>query len=239
MLIIPALDLRRGKCVRLVEGRPETEHVYSEDPVAQAKSFVARGAERLHVVDLDGAFSGHPENMRTIASIIDAVDVPVQVGGGLRDFDAIDAILDQGARFAILGTIVVSSPELLDELCRLHPGQIIVGIDARDGLVRTNGWLTKTEMTARECARLAETYGACAIIHTDIARDGTGCGLNVAASDDLARSVEIPVLASGGVRSIADIRALKGTAVSGVVIGRALYDGTLDLAEAIEEAAGR
>lgn len=234
MLVIPAIDLKGGRCVRLTEGRLETERVYAEDPAAQARAFLAAGADRIHVVDLDGAFAGRPENQAAIAAITAAAGaVPVEVGGGLRDLASVERVLGAGARFAILGTLLVKDPEAFAQICRRFPGQIIAGIDARDGRVAIDGWAVESSEDALAVALRAGNLGAAAIIFTDIARDGTGKGVNAAASDRLARAVGLPVIASGGVSGIDDLVALRGTAVAGVVVGKAIYEGRVDLAEAI------
>jgi phosphoribosylformimino-5-aminoimidazole carboxamide ribotide isomerase len=232
--IIPAIDLRSGRCVRLVEGRPGTETVYAEDPARQARVFEDAGASRLHLVDLDGAFSGKPENTSAIVAIARAVPgMSIEVGGGLRDREAVERVLEAGARFAILGTMALSNPDLFREICDAHRGRIIAGIDARDGLVATKGWLEVSAVRAIDVAERVASMGAAAIIHTDIARDGTGRGVNADATDEIARAVAIPVFASGGVASLDDVRLLKATAVRGVVVGRALYEGLVDLKEMI------
>lgn len=233
MLIIPAIDLKDGRCVRLTEGKLGSERAYSDDPVDVAKRFAGDGAERLHVVDLDGAFDGRPKNAAVLEAIARAVAIPVQTGGGLRDAESVAAAFEAGAAYVILGTIAVKSTELFADLCRRHPGRIIAGIDARNGRVATEGWVHETGVTTLELARFTETLGAAAIIHTDIARDGTGQGVNSKASDELARSTRLPVIASGGVAGLEDIRSLLRTAVAGVVIGKALYEDRVDLAEAI------
>jgi phosphoribosylformimino-5-aminoimidazole carboxamide ribotide isomerase len=233
-LIIPAIDLKDGRCVRLVEGRPGTETVYAEDPAEQARTFARAGAERIHVVDLDGAFSGRTANMDAIASIARAVpSAVIEVGGGLRDEASVERVLDAGARFAILGTMAIAEPDRFARICALHAGRIIAGIDAREGRVAIKGWVDVSAVDALDLSKRVESMGACAIIHTDIARDGTGRGVNHAATDAIANSVSIPVIASGGVASIEDVRALMKTRVRGVVIGRALYEGRVDLSEAL------
>lgn len=233
MLVIPAIDLKDGECVRLVEGRLGTERTVSHDAVAQAKAFEAAGAQRLHVVDLDGAFEGRPKNATLIARIAHAVDIPVQVGGGLRTREAVQAVFDAGASYAILGTMAVDDPETFSAIANAFNGRIIAGIDGRDGRVATDGWMKDSERTIEDVARFAAEAGAAAIITTDIARDGTGQGVNATFTDDLAHKVPIEVIASGGVRDLSDIQTLAGTSVAGVVVGRALYDGDLDLATAL------
>jgi phosphoribosylformimino-5-aminoimidazole carboxamide ribotide isomerase len=236
MIIIPAIDLKDGLCVRLIEGRLGTERVVSPDAVAQARAFEAAGAERLHVVDLDGAFEGKPKNADLIKEIVRAVSIPVEVGGGLRDEASVEAVLDSGATFAIVGTIAVTEPTRLAWICAAYPGRIIAGIDAKKGMVATEGWISESTMTTLEVAERAADMGAAAVIATDILRDGTAAGVNVEDTGDLARTLPIPVIASGGVSGLEDIRALARTSIYGVVVGRALYDGSLDLREAIEAA---
>jgi len=236
MIIIPAIDLKDGRCVRLIEGRLGTERVVSPDAVSQARAFEAAGAERIHVVDLDGAFEGQPKNSELIERIVRAVAVPVEVGGGLRDERAIDAVFDCGAAYAIVGTMAVTEPDRLAGICAKHPGRIIAGIDAKGGKVATEGWVAESSLTALEVATRAARMGVAAIITTDISRDGTGRGVNVEHTDSLARVLSIPVIASGGVAGIEDIDALAATSIFGVVVGRAIYDGSLDLRQAILQA---
>jgi phosphoribosylformimino-5-aminoimidazole carboxamide ribotide isomerase len=233
MIVIPAIDLKDGRCVRLIEGRLGTERVVAQDAVSQARAFEAAGASRLHVVDLDGAFEGAPRNGALISAIVRAVQIPVEVGGGLRDQRAIDAVLASGAAYAIVGTMAVTDPDLLGRICAANPGRIIAGIDAKDGKVATDGWITSTPLAPLEVAKRAESLGVAAVITTDIARDGTGRGVNVDDTETLAQALAIPVIASGGVSSIEDIRALARTEIFGVVVGRAIYDGSLDLREAL------
>lgn len=239
MIVIPAIDLKDGRCVRMVEGRLGTERVVSPDAVAQAKAFEEAGAERIHVVDLDGAFEGRPKNTEIVANIVAAVGVPVQVGGGLRDEASVDAVLSAGAAFAILGTMAVTDPNQLGRICRRHPGQIIAGVDAKKGKVATDGWVTESNLTTLEVAARAQELGAAAVVTTDISRDGTGQGVDVTGTETLARKLFIPVIASGGVAGVEDVRRLADTPVYGVVVGRALYDGDLDLEEAVRIARER
>jgi phosphoribosylformimino-5-aminoimidazole carboxamide ribotide isomerase len=231
---IPAIDLKDGRAVRLYEGRLGTERVVADSPVEQALAFARAGAQRLHVVDLDGAFEGRPRNEEVLRAIVQAVSIPVQFGGGLRTVAGVDAVFEIGVRFAILGTMLVEEPAVFESLCRRYPGQIIAGIDALKGQVMTKGWVEGSGKTVVEMARKAESAGACAIITTDVARDGTGQGVNVAGTDSLARLVNIPVIASGGVSSLDDLRSLRQTGVAGVIIGRALYDGAFRLEDALE-----
>lgn len=235
MRVIPAIDLSAGRCVRLVEGRPGTGSTYSDDPAAQARAFVEAGATRIHVVDLDGAFKGVPENQAAIRAIVAAVAgrAEIEVGGGLRGEEDVARVLALGASFAILGTMLVKAPDRFRALCAAHPGRIVAGIDARDGRVATDGWLEATSVDAGELASRAASYGACAIIHTDISRDGTGRGVNVEATRAIARAAPIPVFASGGVDSLDDLRAIAATEIAGVVVGRALYEGRFGLRDAL------
>jgi phosphoribosylformimino-5-aminoimidazole carboxamide ribotide isomerase len=233
VLIVPAIDLSEGRPVRLREGVRDTSRVVADDPVAVARSFEAAGAQRIHVVDLDGAFEGASKNGETIRAIASAVGVEVEVGGGLRSAEAVELLFGTGVRYAMIGTMVVKAPDDFAALCRAWPGRIIAGIDGRDGLVRTDGWVGQTDRTVLGVARFAQDAGACAVITTDIARDGTGLGVNVESTSAVAEALSIPVLASGGVRSRSDIEALAGTKVAGVVVGRALYDGDLELEEAL------
>lgn len=221
--------------MRLLRGDMERATVFAEDPAAQARAFVAAGAEWLHVVDLDGAFAGRPANAAAVAAILAAVAVPVQLGGGIRDRATVEAWLAAGVRRVVLGTAAVRDPALVREAARAHPGRIAVGIDARGGRVAVSGWAEATELTALDLARRFEDAGVAALVHTDIDRDGAMEGPNVAATAALARAVSVPVIASGGVSSLDDLRALRasGAPLDGVITGRALYDGRLDLREAV------
>ncbi len=235
MLLIPAIDIKDGKCVRLRQGRMDDVTVFDDDPVAVAERWLRAGARRLHVVDLDGAGGGHPVNAAVIQRITaTCADVPVQVGGGIRSEDTVEAYLDAGVRYVIIGTRVVNAPHFLPELCLQFPGRVIVGLDAKNGKVAVDGWSKLSHHDVDDLARRCEQDGAEAIIHTDIGRDGMMQGANVEATARLARAVTIPVIASGGVSSMDDIRALcvaEPDGVAGAVIGRALYEGALDLAE--------
>ena len=234
MILYPAIDLKDGQCVRLLKGDMDAATVFGDDPAAQAKAFAEAGAEWLHLVDLNGAFAGHPVNADAVSAILAAVDVPVQLGGGIRDMDTIARWLDAGIARVILGTVAVEDPDLVRTAARAHPGKVAVGIDARSGKVATRGWAEETEVIAIDLARRFEDAGVAAIIYTDIDRDGAMAGPNVAATETLARAVSIPVIASGGVSRMADLAALKATGViSGAISGRALYDGAIDLAEAL------
>ncbi len=236
MLLIPAIDLKGGKCVRLRQGRMEEDTVFSDDPVAMAERWVAAGARRLHLVDLDGAFAGKPVNAGVIKAIASAFpDVPIQVGGGIRDEEAIDTYLECGVRYVIIGTKAVNAPHFVGDVCAEFPGHIIVGLDARDGKVAIDGWSKLSNHDVIDMAQHFERDGVEAIVYTDISRDGMMQGVNVEATRKLARSIQIPVVASGGVTDLDDIRALKAAeedGIMGAILGRALYEGTLDLGEA-------
>lgn len=237
MEIIPAIDILEGCCVRLYQGDYARSQIYNQEPVAVAKEWVAQGATRLHLVDLDGAKKGEPVNLKAIAAIINAVDVPVQVGGGLRTRAAVADLLAIGAHQVILGTVAVEQPQLVAQLCAEFPQQIIVGIDARDGKVATRGWLETSEILATELGQQMAKLGVAAIIYTDIHRDGTLKGPNLAALREMAQAVDIPVIASGGVSSITDLLsllALEPLGVRSVIIGRALYTGDISLKEALQ-----
>jgi phosphoribosylformimino-5-aminoimidazole carboxamide ribotide isomerase len=237
MLIIPAVDLRAGRCVRLLQGRAEAETVFSDGPVPMARGWQSKGAPRLHVVDLDGAFGGGPAQTAIIRDIAGAVSIPVEVGGGLRSPEHIETVLEAGARWAIVGTRAALDPVFLGEVCRRFADRIIVGVDASDGRVAVDGWTRVLDLEAVALARDAAVAGACTIIYTDIARDGTQSGPNVWSTEAVARAAGIPVFASGGVGSLEDIRQLAGIpGVDGVVVGRALYTGALTLSDALAEA---
>ena len=235
MILYPAIDLKDGQCVRLYKGAMEQATVFSDNPAAQARAFAGQGAEWLHLVDLNGAFAGAPVNAGAVEAILAAVTVPCQLGGGIRDMATIETWLEKGLARVILGTAAIENPDLVREAARAFPGKVAVGIDARDGRVATRGWATETEIEVTELARAFEDAGVAAIIYTDINRDGAMQGPNVAATAALARAVSIPVIASGGVSSLADLIALRdcGAALEGAISGRALYDGKLDLAEAM------
>lgn len=236
MLVIPAIDLKEGRCVRLEQGLMERDTVYSDNPAAQARSWQEQGGELLHIVDLDGAFAGVPRNREAIAAIVRAIDIPTELGGGIRDLPTIEAYLDLGVGRVILGTVAKENPQLVAEACRLFPGRIVVGIDAKDGLVAVRGWADVTEKKASELAKEMEGFGVSAIIYTDIARDGMLQGPNLQATRALAESISIPVIASGGVSSLRDIEnllAIEDSGVVGVITGKAIYTGALDLREAV------
>lgn len=239
MRVIPAIDLKGGNCVRLLQGMADAVTTYSEDPVSTAKLWEACGAGLLHVVDLDGAFTGEQKNYEAIKKIRQAVTMEIEVGGGIRDIKKIDDLVSIGINRIILGTAVIENPSLLNEACRRHPGKIIVGIDAKDGKVAVKGWVEVTSVDSRELAREAQEKGAAGIIYTDISRDGMLTGPNLDAMAEMVNTVTIPVIASGGVSSIGDLKALmeiKG--LWGVITGKAIYSGTLDLREAIQLAEG-
>ena len=236
MNVIPAIDLLEGKCVRLFQGDYDQSQVYNENPVEVAKQWEAEGASRLHLVDLDGAKVGKPENWEVIGAIAQAINIPIEVGGGLRDAERVSALFDLGVQYAILGTVAVEKPELVGELCKQFPGQIIVGIDAREGKVATRGWLETSEVMAVELAQRMGEMGAAEIIYTDIKRDGTMKGPNMEALKELATAIDTPVIASGGVSSVSDLMrllTLVPSGVSGAIVGKALYTGDISLKQAI------
>ncbi|KPQ36763.1 MAG: phosphoribosylformimino-5-aminoimidazole carboxamide ribotide isomerase HisA [Phormidesmis priestleyi Ana] len=236
MDVIPAIDLLEGRCVRLFQGDYEQSQVFNENPVEVARQWEAEGATRLHLVDLDGAKAGKPENWKAIEAIAQAVSLPIEVGGGLRDADRVSALFDLGVHYAILGTVAVEKPELVGELCKQFPGQIIVGIDAREGKVATRGWLETSEVMAVDLAKRMGDMGAAEIIYTDIKRDGTLQGPNIEALRELATAIDTPVIASGGVSAVSDLLkllTLVPSGVSGVIVGKALYTGDVSLKEAI------
>jgi len=234
MILYPAIDLKDGVCVRLKRGAMDQATIFNTDPAAQARAFADAGFQWLHCVDLNGAFEGRSANSDAIKKIRDAIDLPIQLGGGIRDRAAIDSWLDAGITRVILGTAALKNPALVKEAARAHPNRIAVGIDAKDGKVAVEGWAKTSELTAGELAQRFEDAGVAAIIFTDIARDGMLQGVNVAATAALAASTTIPVIASGGVAGIEDIKALAAHAkIAGVVIGRALYDGRIDAKAAL------
>jgi phosphoribosylformimino-5-aminoimidazole carboxamide ribotide isomerase len=236
MDVIPAIDLLGGQCVRLYQGDYEQAQTFDDDPVAVARRWEAEGAAWLHVVDLDGAKAGHPVNLEAIAAIVRAIQIPVQVGGGLRDRDSVAKLLNLGVRRIILGTVAVEQPDLVRQLCQEFPNQIVVGIDARNGKVATRGWLETSEVLATDLAQHMATLGTAAIIYTDIHRDGTMQGPNLDALRELATATEIPVIASGGVSSVTDLMnllALEALGVDGAIVGRAIYTGEVSLKEAL------
>ncbi len=236
MLLIPAIDLKDGQCVRLRQGRMEDNTVFSNDPVATAARWVEAGCKRLHLVDLDGAFAGEPKNAGVIKAICAAFpDLPVQIGGGIRNVETIQAYLDAGISYTIIGSAAVRNPEFVKEACKQFPGHIIVGLDAKNGKVAVDGWAEVSELGAIELGKQFEDDGVESIVYTDISRDGMMQGVNVEATAELGRSVNIPVIASGGVANIDDIKGLharRADNIAGSILGRAIYEGTLDLAEA-------
>ncbi len=242
MLVIPAIDLKEGKCVRLRQGRMEDSTVFGEEPVEMARRWVEAGAERLHIVDLDGAFAGRPRNAGAIHAIVEAFpDLTIQIGGGIRDDDTVQAYLDAGVQYVIIGTRAVSAPHFVNDLCLEFPGHIIVGLDARDGKLAVDGWSKLSHHDVIDLAQHFESDGVAAIIYTDISRDGMMEGPNVEATAKLADNVRIPVIASGGVSSLDDIRSLaKGAdaGIDGVIVGRALYEDAFTLEQARAAARG-
>jgi phosphoribosylformimino-5-aminoimidazole carboxamide ribotide isomerase len=234
--IVPAVDLKGGRCVRLVQGRADAETVFSDDPVAMARRWEASGARRLHVVDLDGAFTGGPAQTDLVRAMIRAVSIPVEVGGGLREMAHVEVVLEAGARWAIVGTRAALDPVFLGEVCERFGERLMIGIDASDGRVAVDGWTRVLDLDAMALARDAAAAGAAGIIYTDIARDGTQGGPNLWSTEAVARAAGIPVLASGGVGSLDDIRQLATVpGLAGVIVGRALYSGAVDLAAAVAE----
>lgn len=244
LLLIPAIDLKEGRCVRLRQGRMEDATVFSDDPVAMALQWQTRGARRMHLVDLDGAFAGRPVNRDIVAQTCAALDIPVQIGGGIRDATILGDYLDAGVRWAIVGTRAAREPDWVVELCREFPDRVIVGIDARDGRVAAEGWAEATDVDATELARRFDDAGVAAIVYTDIERDGMLSGINLEATVALAEAVSVPVIASGGLTDLDGVRALKAAAARcrgrlvGAISGRALYEGTLEFeaAQALLEA---
>lgn len=236
MLIIPAIDLKDGQCVRLRQGLMEDSTVFSDDPVATARRWVEAGCRRLHLVDLNGAFAGEPVNGGAVTAIAAAFPgLPIQIGGGIRKLDTIDGYLRAGVSYVIIGTQAVKQPAFVAEACAAFPGRIIVGLDAKNGLVATDGWAEVSDVQATDLARRFEADGVSAIVYTDIARDGMMQGVNVEATLAMARASSIPVIASGGITNLDDIRALAavaGEGICGAITGRAIYEGTLDVAEA-------
>jgi phosphoribosylformimino-5-aminoimidazole carboxamide ribotide isomerase len=231
VILFPAIDLKAGKCVRLLRGAMDAETVFNDDPAAQASAFAAAGFKWLHVVDLDGAFAGRSVNAASVAAIVAATELPVQLGGGIRDQTGIDLWLERGVRRIILGTVALRDPDLVKAACRTHPGRIVVGIDARGGRVAIEGWAETSEVTARDLALRFEDAGVAAIVYTDIDRDGALGGVNVEATAALASALTTPVIASGGVASLDDLmrlKAVEASGIAGVICGRALYDGRIE-----------
>ena len=249
MLLIPAIDLKDGHCVRLKQGDMELATVFSEDPAEMALHWLKQGARRLHLVDLNGAFAGKPKNESAVKSILrvvqdfaeenDVGEIPVQLGGGIRDLDTIERYLDDGITYIIIGTAAVKSPGFLHDACGAFPGHIIVGLDAKDGKVATDGWSKMSGHEVIDLAKKFEQYGVESIVYTDIGRDGMMAGVNIEATVKLAQAVRVPIIASGGMHTIADVEALcevEGEGIEGVILGRSIYEGTLDLAQAQERA---
>jgi len=237
MLIIPAIDLKDGHCVRLKQGLMEDATVFSEDPGAMATNWLERGARRLHLVDLNGAFAGKPINEGAIKAIVDAVggEIPIQLGGGIRDLETIERYLDDGISYVIIGTAAVKNPGFLHEACDAFPGHIIVGLDAKDGKVAVDGWSKLTGHDVLDLARKFEGYGVEAVVYTDIGRDGMLTGVNIEATVALAQGLKIPVIASGGITNLEDVHrlcAVEHEGIMGAITGRAIYEGTLDFAAA-------
>ncbi len=235
MILYPAIDLKDGQCVRLLRGDMDAATVFGDNPASQAKAFQDAGCDWLHLVDLNGAFAGSPVNGAAVEAILAAITVPAQLGGGIRDMATIAMWLDRGLARVILGTVAVENPGLVRQAARAYPGRVAVGIDARKGMVATKGWANETDVQATDLALQFEDAGVAAIIYTDIDRDGAMQGPNIDATEALARAVHIPVIASGGVSSLADLIALRDTGViAGAISGRALYDGAIDLATALK-----
>lgn len=239
MIFFPAIDLKDGRCVRLLHGDMDKATVFGADPAAQARAFAGAGCEWLHVVDLNGAFAGKPVNGAAVEGILGAVKVPVQLGGGIRDMETVDFWIEHGVARVILGTAALKNPALVKDACRRHPGRVAVGVDARDGQVATEGWAEVSRVSVLDLARRFEDAGVAALIHTDIARDGAMAGPNTAATVALAQQVAIPVILSGGVSSLDDLKAVASASraarrgLAGVISGRALYDGRLDVRAAV------
>jgi phosphoribosylformimino-5-aminoimidazole carboxamide ribotide isomerase len=236
MILFPAIDLKDGQAVRLVRGEMASATVFNDDPAAQARAFADAGFRWLHLVDLNGAFEGRPANAPAVEAILDAVDLPVQLGGGIRDMATIERWLTLGVRRVILGTVAVKNPDLVRQACRAFPGRVVLGIDARGGKVAVEGWAEVSEIAALDLARRFEDAGAAAIVYTDIDRDGALEGANVAATRDLAEALQTPVIASGGVATLDDLAAflaIEDAGIEGVISGRALYDGRIDPAAAL------
>jgi len=236
MIVIPAVDIKDGRCVRLKQGRMSEETVYSDDPVQMAGTWYSKGAERIHLIDLDGAVEGKRVNGEVIRKIARSVPVPVELGGGIRNLSSIEFYLEAGVEWVILGTVACKNPEMVEEACRRFPGHVMLAIDARAGRVAVEGWTEDTERSAIEVARPFDGQGIAAVIYTDIQRDGMSVGPNLRATGEMAKALKTPVIASGGISGLEDIRkvmTLSGQGVMGVITGRALYEGTLDLGEAI------
>jgi phosphoribosylformimino-5-aminoimidazole carboxamide ribotide isomerase len=241
VIIFPAIDIKDGQCVRLVQGEMSRATVFNEDPVAQARQFQSQGFDWLHIVDLDGAVQGRAANQAAVAAILKSTTLPVQLGGGIRDRAGIERWFEAGVRRVILGTVAVRDPDLVREAARAYPGRIAVSIDAKQGNVAISGWAEATNISATDLAKRFEDAGVACLIYTDIARDGTGTGINIDETARLADHVSIPVIASGGIGSVSDLRMLNAfdhPNIQGVIIGRALYDGRVDALEALSVARG-
>lgn len=239
MLIIPAIDIKGGKCVRLTQGRMDAETIYSENPLEVARKWEEDGAQLIHLVDLDGAIAGTPKNQEVIEKIVQSIKTPVEIGGGVRDLKVIKGYLSmKGVQRVIIGTIAQENPQLVESACKIFPGNIAVGIDTIDGIVATRGWVKVTQEKAVDLAKRLEGLGVSCVIYTDISRDGMLTGPNVKAAKEMARAINIPVIASGGMSSVKDIESFKGVKLEGIIIGKALYTGAIDLQEAIEVAEG-
>ena len=237
MILIPAIDLKEGHCVRLRQGKMDDTTVFSDDPVAMAGNWVEQGRSRLHLVDLDGAFEGEPINADVIEEISDSFpDLEIQIGGGIRSIETVEAYLEAGVNYVIIGTMAVKRPEFVTQLCSEFPGNVIIGLDAKNGMVATHGWAEESEHEAIDLARRFEDQGVAAIVYTDISRDGMMQGVNVEATRDLAKAINVPVIASGGVTDldcILKLNEVRQSGTEGVIIGRALYEGTINLTEAM------
>lgn len=239
MLVIPAIDLKGGKCVRLKQGRMSDATLYSEFPAETARVWYEQGAERLHLVDLDGAVGGKPANRVAIREILKSVPIPIELGGGIRSMETLETYFDLGVSWAILGTVAVKNPSFVERACAAFPGRIMLAIDARNHLVAVEGWVESTDLTPIGLANKYKGMGIFTIVYTDIERDGMSSGPNVKATQEFARKVQTPVIASGGISDIQDVRkiaALSGAGIVGMITGRALYDGRLDLREALKVA---
>ena len=237
MIFFPAIDLKDGKCVRLLRGEMDQATVFNDDPGAQARAFVMQGCQWIHVVDLNGAFEGRPVNADAVDAILDDVSVPIELGGGIRNMETIRFWLDKGVKRVILGTVALHDPELVIAACKAYPGRIAVGVDAKDGMVAVEGWAEVSDMPAIDLAKKFEDVGVAAIIFTDISRDGLMQGPNIDSTLELARAISTPVIASGGVSSMDDLRALQkhgGDILEGVISGRAVYDGEIEVREAVD-----
>lgn len=236
MLIIPAIDILSGQAVRLHKGLREEVTVFSDNPISLIEEFVSQGAERIHIVDLDGAFAGERRHSEIIAKACAESRVPVEVGGGIRSAEALAACFSDGASFAVLGTAAIKSPKFVEAACKANPGQVIVAVDAKDGMVAVEGWVETSTVSATELGQRAASWGAAALLYTDVSRDGTHAGPNIETTAELHKACGIPVIASGGISSLDDIAALKEAGIEMAVVGRAIYDKHFTVAQAIEAA---